>query len=117
MATSHKVALLAGWGGEWGGGGGGAWLGGRGWGLVGGGHQFRDARALVELKGQVALYMAHSNIKQITHHNKKYICIEVNLKCQVLPLQVIIKQFKQKPTIAISNTNFKSFSLQTKSIF
>ena len=44
----------------------------------GGSHQFRDARALVELKGQVALYMAHSNIKQITHHNKKYICIEVN---------------------------------------
>ena len=72
VATSHKVALLAGWGGEWGRGGGGAWLGG------GGGHQFRDARALVELKGQVALYMAHSNIKQITHHNKKYICIEVN---------------------------------------
>ena len=66
-----EVALLAGWGGEWG--------GGRGWGLVGGGsHQFQDARALVELKGQVALYMAHSNIKQITHHNKKYICIEVN---------------------------------------
>ena len=73
VATSHKVVLLAGWGGEWGGGG------GRGWGLVGGGsHQFRDARALVELTGQVALYMAHSNIKQITHHNKKYICIEVN---------------------------------------
>ena len=62
VATSHKVVLLAGWGGEWG----------------GGSHQFRDARALVELKGQVALYMAHSNIKQITHHNKKYICIEVN---------------------------------------
>ena len=71
VATSHKVALLAGWGGEWGGGGGGAWWGG-------GSHQFRDARALVELKGQVALYMAHSNIKQITHHNKKHICIEVN---------------------------------------
>ena len=76
VATSHKVALLAGWGGEWGGGsgeggGGGAWWGG-------GGHQFRDARVFVELKGQVALYMAHSNIKQITHHNKKYICIEVN---------------------------------------
>lgn len=68
VATSHKVALLAGWGGEWGGGG--AWCGGS--------LQFRDARALVELKGQVALYMAHSNIKQITHHNKKYICIEVN---------------------------------------
>lgn len=53
---------------------------GEGVGLGGGGgsHQFRDARALVELKGQVALYMAHSNIKQITHHNKKYICIEVN---------------------------------------
>lgn len=65
VATSHKVVLLAGWGGEWGGGrGGGAWWGG-------GSHQFRDARALVELKGQVALYMAHSNIKQITHHNKK----------------------------------------------
>ena len=29
VATSHKVVLLAGWGGEWG--------GGRGWGLVGGG--------------------------------------------------------------------------------
>ena len=33
VATSHKVALLAGWGGEWGGGsgeggGGGAWWGG-----------------------------------------------------------------------------------------
>ena len=72
VATSHKVVLLAGWGGEWG--------GGRGWGLVGGGgsHQFRDPRALVELKGQVALYKAHSNIKQMTHHNKKYICIEVN---------------------------------------
>ena len=66
VATSHKVASLAGWG------GGGVWLGG------GGSHQFRDARALVELTGQVALYMAHSNIKQITHHNKKYICIEVN---------------------------------------
>ena len=66
VATSHKVASLAGWG------GGGVWWGG------GGSHQFRDARALVELKGQVALYMAHSNIKQITHHNKKYICIEVN---------------------------------------
>ena len=65
VATSHKVASLAGWG------GGGVWWGG-------GSHQFRDARALVELKGQVALYMAHSNIKQITHHNKKYICIEVN---------------------------------------
>lgn len=72
VATSHKVVLLAGWGGSGEGGGGGAWLGG------GGSHQFRDARALVELKGQVALYMAHSNIKQITHHNKKYICIEVN---------------------------------------
>ena len=73
VATSHKVALLAGWGGEWGGGR------GEGVGLGGGGSlQFRDARALVELKGQVALYMAHSNIKQITHHNKKYICIEVN---------------------------------------
>ena len=69
VATSHKVVLLAGWGGS-----------GEGVGLGGGGgsHQFRDARALVELKGQVALYMAHSNIKQITHHNKKYICIEVN---------------------------------------
>ena len=78
VATSHKVVLLAGWGGEWGGGRG---VGrGEGVGLGGGGgsHQFRDARALVELKGQVALYMAHSNIKQITHHNKKYICIEVN---------------------------------------
>ena len=53
---------------------------GEGVGLGGGGgsHQFRDARVFVELKGQVALYMAHSNIKQITHHNKKYICIEVN---------------------------------------
>ena len=74
VATSQKVASLAGWGGE----------GGRGWGLVGvglggGNHQFQDARALVELKGQVALYMAHSNIKQIiTNHNKKYVCIEVN---------------------------------------
>ena len=66
VATSHKVASLAGWG------GGGVWWGG------GGGPQFRDARALVELKGQVALYIAHSNIKQITHHNLKYICIEVN---------------------------------------
>ena len=71
VATSHKVVLLAGWGGSGEGGGGGAWWGG-------GSHQFQDARALVELKGQVALYMAHSNIKQITHHNKKYICIEVN---------------------------------------
>ena len=63
VATSHKVALLAEWGGEWG--------GGRGWGLVGG-----EESPISE--GQVALYMAHSNIKQITHHNKKYICIEVN---------------------------------------
>ena len=55
VATSHKVASLAGWG------------------------LAQDARALVELKGQVAFYMAHSNIKQIiTHHNKKYVCIEVN---------------------------------------
>ena len=48
-------------------------------GLGGGNHQFQDARALVELKGQVALYMAHSNIKQIIiNHNKKYVCIEIN---------------------------------------
>ena len=70
VATSHKVASLSGWGGV-----------GRGEGgeLGGGSHQFQDARALVELKGQVALYMAHSNIKQIiTNHNKKYVCIEVN---------------------------------------
>ena len=62
---------------EWGGGRG---VGrGEGVGLGGGGGVTNfDARALVELKGQVALYMAHSNIKQITHHNKKYICIEVN---------------------------------------
>ena len=40
---------------------------GEGVGLGGGGgsHQFRDARALVELKGQVALYMAHSNINKL----------------------------------------------------
>ena len=55
------------------------WGGREGVGLGGGNHQFQDARALVELKGQVALYMAHSNIKQIiTNHNKKYVCIEVN---------------------------------------
>ena len=42
-------------------------------------HQFRDARALVELTGQVALYMAHSKIKKIiTHYNKKNVCIQVN---------------------------------------